>query len=57
MYGGEATEGMALVNLLYTDTFNTVSKILFMGIPYQTAVFENGFHVSTKRSFENVLIP
>ena len=39
------------------DTFNPVDKILFMGIPYRRAVFENGSHLSTKFSFENVLIP
>ena len=38
------------------DTLNPVDKILFMGIPYRGAVFENGSHVSIKCSFENVLI-
>ena len=39
------------------DTFNPVDKILFIVIPYGRAVFKNGSHVSTKCSFENVLIP
>ena len=49
MYRREAEEGMALVNLL--DAPNPVDKILFMGIPYRRAVFENGSHVSTKDLF------
>ena len=37
------------------DTFNTVDKILSLGIPYQGAVFENGSYLRTKCSFQNDL--
>ena len=39
------------------DTFNPDDKLLSVGIPHRRAVFEKGSHLSTKRSFENVLIP
>ena len=38
------------------EMFNP-DKILFMGIPYRRTTFENESHISTKCSFENVLIP
>ena len=50
MYGWEAMDGLGKSPL---DTFNTVDKILSVGIPYQRAVFENGSYLSTKRSYQN----